>query len=254
MSTGRDKYIVKKLEAKVKNAIYSYGLIHNDDGVLVGISGGKDSYALLDLLVNLNRSMPDKFRIEACHVQAKDMPYKADEGFMRSYCEANKIPLHFRQITVDYKPEQRQPACFICSWKRRKELFSLASERNCSKLALGHHLDDAVETLLMNMIHHSSISSIPPKLSMFEGKLFAIRPLIFAHDKELKKYSEIMGFPEEVSLCLHEDKTSRDDVRELIHASEKLNRSARENIFRSMGTIYHDYIVTKPEKKRTPNV
>lgn len=252
MSLDRGRFIVKKLEAKVKKAIYSYGLITKDDGVLVGISGGKDSYALLDLLVNLNKSMPVKFRIEACHVQADDMPYKADEKFMRSFCKKNNIPLHFRKITVDYKPEQRQPACFICSWKRRKELFTLAHERKCNKLALGHHLDDAIETLLMNMIHHSSISSIPPILSMFDGELFTIRPLIFVHDKELKKYSELMAFPSEVSLCPHEDNTTRDQVRELISASEKLNKSARENIFRSMGTIFNDYIVDKPVKKRTP--
>ena len=246
---SRKPYIVKKLESKVKSAIYNYNLIEEGEGVMVGISGGKDSYALLNLLVSLRQSMPDKFLIEACHVQAQDMPYKADETFMRDYCHENEIPLHFRQITVDYRPEGRQPACFICSWKRRKALFAVTRERNCKKLALGHHLDDAVETLLMNMIHHSSISSMPPKLSMFDGELFTIRPLILVHDNELKKYSQIMEFPSEVSLCPHEDETNRDSVRELIRASEKLNRSARENIFRSMGTIYHDYIVNKPKKK-----
>ncbi|HDP54752.1 MAG TPA: tRNA 2-thiocytidine(32) synthetase TtcA, partial [Bacteroidetes bacterium] len=89
------------------------------------------------------------------------------------YCELNNISLHFKQIVADCKPSDRQPACFICSWKRRKELFSIAKERGCNKLVFGHHLYDAVETLLLKMIHHSSISSIPPKLSMFEGELLA---------------------------------------------------------------------------------
>ena len=80
---ARDNSIVKKLESKVKSAIYNYGLISDGDGVMVGISGGKDSFALLDILVSLNRTMPEKFRIEACHVRATDMPYKADEAFMQ---------------------------------------------------------------------------------------------------------------------------------------------------------------------------
>lgn len=248
----RSAYIVKKMESKVKSAIYNFQLIEKDEGVMVGLSGGKDSFALLDLLVHLNKSLPDKFRIEACHVQATDMPYQADEEFMKRYCAEHSVPLHFRQITVDYKPNQRQPACFICSWKRRKELFAIAKERDCKKLAFGHHLDDAVETLMMNMIHHSSISSIPPKLSMFNGELFAIRPLILAHDKELKKYSQHLEFPNELSLCPHEDKTNRKQARDLLKSMDALNRSARENIFRSMGNIYSNYIVPKVEKKQPP--
>ncbi len=249
MPKKRSAYIAKKLEAKVKSAIYGYNLIENADRVMVGISGGKDSFALLDILVTLRRSLPEKFEIEACHVQAADMPYKAEEDFMVSYCDQNNIPLHFKQIVVDYNPSGRQPACFICSWKRRKELFSIAKERKCNKLAFGHHLDDAVETLLLNMIHHSSISSMPPKLSMFEGELLAIRPLILVTDKELAKYADNLQFPSEVSLCPHEDKTSREQVRELLSSAVKINRSARENIFRSMANIYNDYIVTEPEKK-----
>jgi len=252
MQKGRGAYIVKKLENKVKSAIYNFGLITEGETVMVGISGGKDSYALLDLLVHLNKSLPEKFRVEACHVRASDMPYKADEEFMQRYCKEHEIPLHFRQILVEYNPHQRQPACFICSWKRRKELFGIARERGCKKLAFGHHLDDAVETLLMNMIHHSSISSIPPKLSIFNGELFAIRPLILVHDRELVKYSQHLAFPDEVSLCPHEDKTNRKQARDLLKSMDKLNRSARENIFRAMGNIYGDYIVPKLEKKKPP--
>jgi tRNA(Ile)-lysidine synthase TilS/MesJ len=249
---NRSSFIVKKLEAKTKRAIYDYSLIDQGDGVLVGLSGGKDSYALLDLLVNLNRSMPEKFRIEACHVVASDMPYKADIDFMKQYCSENSIPLYFESITIDYRPERRQPACFICSWKRRKALFKLARQRECSKIALGHHLNDAVETLLMNIVHHSSISSMPPILSMFDGELFVIRPLILAHDTELKKYCDHLGFPSERSLCPYDDKTSRESVRQMIDQLSKLNRSALENIFRSMGNICTDYIVSNPTNKKPP--
>lgn len=218
---------------------------------MVGLSGGKDSFALLDLLVHLRKSIPEKFTIEGCHIKAVDMLYKADEEFMISYCQANNIPLHFREIRVDYKTEGKKPACFVCSWHRRKALFAIARERKCNKLALGHHLDDAVETLLLNMIHHSSISSIPPKLSMFEGELEIIRPLINVHDNELAKYADSMEFPSEIDKCPYEDKTNREEVRNLILLAQELNRSARENIFRSMANIYPEYIVKGPEIKKT---
>lgn len=249
----RSAFIVKKLESKVKHAIYDYSLIEQGDGVLAGISGGKDSFALLDILVNLNRTLPEKFRIVACHVEADDMPYKADKDFMVQYCADNNVELHFRSIVVEYDPSKRQPACFICSWKRRKLLFSLARELNCSKIALGHHLDDAVETLLLNMIHHSSVSSLPPKLSMFGGEIYLIRPLITVTSKELEKYTQVLGFPSEISLCPHHDETHRESVRGLIHQMASLNKAARENVFRSMGNIFTDYIVPST-KKNLPKI
>lgn len=241
--------IVRKIESKVKSAIYSYDLISSGDRVMVGLSGGKDSYALLDLLFSIQLSIPQKFEIEACHVQAIDMAYKADEDFMRSYCLDREIPLHFKQIEVDFKPENGKPACFICSWKRRKALFAIARERKCNKLAFGHHLDDAIETLLMNMIHHSSISSLPPIISMFGGDMDIIRPLINVHNDELTDYSKLMGFPTEKEKCPFDDTTNREEVRSLIKLAYKLNKSAGENIFRSMANIYHDYIVKTPKKK-----
>jgi tRNA(Ile)-lysidine synthase TilS/MesJ len=242
-------FVVKKLEGKVNRTIYSYGLIEDGDRVMVGLSGGKDSYSLLDLLVSRRRDLPIDFEIEACHVVATDMDYRADTDFMVRYCSANGVKMCFREIVVDYDPSDRRPACFICSWKRRKMLFSTARENGCNKLALGHHLDDAIETLLLNMVHHSSISSIPPKLSMFDGELMLIRPLSTCLDKELRKYSQVKGFPPEVQRCQHENDTHRDAMRELIRLMERLNRDARENIYRSMGNIYGEYIVRRPEPK-----
>ncbi|QKG79848.1 tRNA lysidine(34) synthetase [Tenuifilum thalassicum] len=243
------RYIIKKLEGKVKQAIYGYNLIGNGDSVMVGLSGGKDSYALLDLLVTSRRSLPIKFKLHACHVQASDMTYRADIEFMEQYCAANDVELHIREINVDYNPNDRKPACFICSWKRRKMLFTTARENGCNKLALGHHLDDAIETLLLNMINHSSISSIPPKLSMFKGELFLIRPLTTCLDREMVKYSQLKGFPTEKEQCQYDKDTHRSTVRELIRQMELINRDARENIYRSMQNIFDEYIVTKPKKK-----
>lgn len=246
MSSG---YIVKKLQGKVNQAIYGYNLIDEGDKIMVGLSGGKDSYALLDLLVNRRRVMPIRFELHACHVQAIDMNYRADIEFMEQYCQMNDVKLHLSQITVDYNPNDRKPACFICSWKRRKMLFTITRQAGCNKLALGHHLDDAIETLLLNMINHSSISSIPPKLSMFNGEIFLIRPLTTCLNKELERYIQIKSFPTEKVKCQYDKDTHRNTVRELIHHMEQINRDARENIYRSMQNIFDEYIVKKPRGK-----
>lgn len=243
------QYIIKKLQGKVNQAIYGYNLIDQGNKIMVGLSGGKDSYALLDLLVNRRKVLPIKFELHACHVQATDMTYRADIAFMEQYCAQNNVKFHLRQISVEYNPNDRKPACFICSWKRRKMLFTTAREAGCSRLALGHHLDDAIETLLLNMINHSSISSIPPKLSMFNGEIFLIRPLTTCLDKELQKYSQIMGFPAEKEPCQFDKDTHRNTVRELIGHMEQINRDARENIYRSMQNIFDEYIVPKPRNK-----
>ncbi len=141
-----------------------------------------------------------------------------------------------------------RPILYAASWKRRKMLFTITREAGCNKIALGHHLDDAIETLLLNMINHSSISSIPPKLSMFNGEIILIRPLTTCLDKGLKKYSQLKGFPSEKRKCFYDKDTHRTTIRELIYQMEQINRNARENISRSMQNIFDDYIFT-PKKK-----
>ncbi|KAB2868355.1 MAG: tRNA 2-thiocytidine(32) synthetase TtcA [Bacteroidales bacterium] len=238
--------IIKKLEGKVNKTIFNYSLIENGDRVMVGLSGGKDSYSLLDLLISRRNNLPIKFEIHACHIMATDMDYKADISFMKNICQDNNVNFLLKEITVDYNPNNRKPACFICSWKRRKMLFSTTRENNCNKLALGHHLDDAIETLLMNMINHSSISSIPPILSMFNGDIKLIRPLSTCKDNELEKYAAIKKFPTELKKCIYEKDTHRNSIRQIIQNMELINKDARQNIYNSMQNIIDEYIVNKP--------
>lgn len=238
-------YIVKKLESKVNKTIYGYNLIEDGDKIMVGLSGGKDSYSLLDLLISRRKMLPINFELHACHVMATDMDYRANIEYMQNVCSTNNVFFHLRQIAVEYNPNDRKPACFICSWKRRKMLFTTTKEQQCNKLALGHHLDDAIETLLMNMINHSSISSIPPLLSMFEGEVKLIRPLSTCLNKDLEKYAYAKKFPGETRKCSHEKDTHRDIIRQIINQMGKINRDARENIYRSMQNIFNDYIVKK---------
>lgn len=237
--------IVKKLEGKVNKTLFNYNLIENGDKVMVGLSGGKDSYSLLDLLISRRKSLPINFELHACHVMATDMEYRADIDYMQKVCKENNVSFHIKEITVEYNPNDRKPACFICSWKRRKMLFTATRETGCNKLALGHHMDDAIETLLMNMINHSSISSIPPSLSMFNGEINLIRPLSTCLDSEMELYAKTREFPTEVKKCLYEKDTHRNSIRELINQMEKINKDARRNIYNSMQNIFDEYLVKK---------
>ena len=153
-------------------------LISEGDHILVGLSGGKDSMILLEALAERLSAVPFDFSITAAHVEAMGIGYEINREKLASFCDRLDIPLHYRSIEPNLEKDPSKTACFICSWHRRKELFKLTKELNCNKLALGHHRNDAIETLLMNMIYHGSISSLPYTLDMFEGRIRLIRPMM----------------------------------------------------------------------------
>ncbi|MCP4392804.1 MAG: hypothetical protein GY804_00795 [Alphaproteobacteria bacterium] len=124
-------------------------------------------------------------------------------------------------------------------------MFEAIEELNCNKLALGHHMDDAIETLLLNMTYHANISSMPPSLAMFKGAFQIIRPLILVEEENIIKYSTLRQFPDEIELCPFEEKGNRMEMKKIVQQLGKLNKDARINLFRSMSNIDIDYL---PEK------
>jgi len=153
--------LFKKICRKMGSTMRDHSMITEGDHVLVGLSGGKDSMILLEALVERKRALPFDFKLTAAHIEALGIGYKIDREKLTRFCENLSVPLHYRTIEPDLEKDASKAACFICSWSRRKELFKLTKELKCNKLALGHHRNDAVETLLLNMIYHGSISSLP---------------------------------------------------------------------------------------------
>jgi tRNA(Ile)-lysidine synthase TilS/MesJ len=143
---------------------------------------------------------------------------------------------------VDLFNEGNNNPCFVCSWNRRKALFEAARELGYNKLALGHHLDDTIETLLMNMAFQSSISAMPPQLPMFGGELKIIRPLILLLEDEVKQFAVIRNFRKEIKLCTFEKDSKRKDIKKLIAQLAELNPQIRSNIFASMTNIQSGYL------------
>lgn len=232
----------EKICKKVGKTIFDFHLIDDKDRILVGLSGGKDSLILLEALADRKKHIPVSFELFAVHVSATNVGYKADTDYLSGFCKEINVALYMENIEIDFARKPEKPPCFICSWDRRKKIFARAKELNCNKIALGHHYDDAIQTMLLNMIYHGSYSSLPQKLSMFGGRVNLIRPLLMIPEKELAYYASLSQFKEYEKSCPYEDSTKRNEIKDLLKMLDRLNKNARKNLFRAMDNIYSDYL------------
>jgi tRNA 2-thiocytidine biosynthesis protein TtcA len=240
--------LFRKICRKAGTTIRDHFMIGEGDRVLVGLSGGKDSLILLQALAERRTAVPFSFGIEAAHVEAAGIGYHIDRERLAAFCHDLDVPLHLRSIEPDFEKDPSKATCFICSWHRRKALFDLTRELDCNRLALGHHRNDAIETLLMNMIYHGSISSLPYSLEMFGGRVKLIRPLMDMDEGVLEDYADLNGLVNIEKSCPHENQTRREHIRELIREIETMHGQGPINIFRSMDKIFGEYL----PKRRPP--
>jgi tRNA(Ile)-lysidine synthase TilS/MesJ len=226
----------------VAKAIMDYNMIDDGESVLVAVSGGKDSLVMLETLAAFKNYGIVKYELEALHIQVTDVPYEIDTDFFTSHCEQVGIKPHIEFVEAGIEKRGKKSHCFVCSWNRRKTLFTYAEKNGFQKLALGHHLDDAIETLLINMAYHGNIASIPGKLSMFDGKLNVIRPLILTTNKDTSEFARIRKYPDLKEQCPYEDITKRTTARNLIEQLEEIHPKAKFNLFNSMNNIDEEYL------------
>jgi tRNA 2-thiocytidine biosynthesis protein TtcA len=243
----------EKISNKVGKMLNEHQLVEAGDRVLVGLSGGKDSMILLEALADRRRHLPYDFHLFAVHVSATNIGYRMDTTYLKEFCDELDIPLYLEEIEVDLTVDPKKAPCFVCAWNRRKRIFELSKKLDCNKVALGHHKDDAIQTVLLNMIFHGSYSSLPQKLSMFEGRIRLIRPLLFIPEKELTYYATLRTFKKHEKTCPYDDATRRESIKELIRQMDRLNRNARRNIFNAMDNIYNEYLPDiKKDSKISP--
>jgi tRNA(Ile)-lysidine synthetase-like protein len=232
-----EHYLLKK----VGKAIYDYKLINDNDRILIGVSGGKDSLTLLRLLLLKRTYLPIKYTVIAAHI---DFGLFQQNGIqLDDYFKKNQVDYHIEKIELPAKNNDKLSNCFWCSWNRRKILFNLAKRYNCNKVALGHHFDDIVETFLMNLFFHGEISSMPPKLSMFSGELEIIRPLIYIPEELIREYAICMKLPFVEYICPNYDNSQRRFIENLLSELEKKCDYLKKNIFRSMKRIKQEYLI-----------
>jgi tRNA(Ile)-lysidine synthetase-like protein len=233
--------IINTLNARVGRTIVKQKLILEGDRVLVALSGGKDSLILLETLADRKKHFPFRFELFASHINIKNIGYKTDIQYLETLCNSLKIPFILKEFEIDLSDKNKKTECFLCSWHRRKALFELTKEMGINKLAFGHHMNDAIETLFMNMIYHGSISAMPFKIEMLEGRINLIRPLLEISEKELTEYAEIKNYKKEIKICPFGN-SNRQKIKELIGEISQIRIVGPKNIFRSMDNIYNDYL------------
>ena len=230
----------KRLHRQVGQAITDFGMIEDGDKVMVCVSGGKDSYALLDILMNLQKRAPIRFEIVAVNLDQKQPGFPAE--VLPNYLGGLGVPFHIEtqdtySIVKKHIPEG-QTMCSLCSRLRRGILYRVARELGATKIALGHHRDDMVVTMLMNMFFGSRIKGMPPKLVSDNGEFVVIRPLAYVDETDLVRWAEHRAFPIiPCSLCGSQENLQRVLTKKMIREWEKEYPGRIDNMLTAMGNI-----------------
>ncbi len=223
----------KRLNERFVKAFVQFGLLHDDDHVLVGLSGGKDSLLLTELLARRARILHPRFKVEALHVRMEDVQYETDTSYLQRFCDELRVPLHIKW-TRSFVSGAGGEACFICSWQRRKQLFNLAQELGCNKIALGHHQDDLLHTALMNLLYQGRFGTMPALLQMKKMPLQIIRPLCLIPESLIRQYAELSHYEKQVKLCPYEHETNRTTARRMFEQAEAQNPEVRFSLWKAL--------------------
>ncbi len=221
----------EKILRKASSSMKKFSLVENGDRILVGLSGGKDSMALLDILAERRKIFVPHFELFACHIGIRNVPYKSDIDYLRKFCEDRNIHFIYRETEFERDRKEGRSHCFLCSWSRRKVMFRLAEELECNKLALGHHKDDIAETLLMNQVFTGRFESMPPKMTMDKFNLSVIRPLCEIRESELAELATTQGYHRQIKNCPFEEVGNRAKVKDLIRNLEQMNPDVVSSLF-----------------------
>lgn len=246
---GKEEKLIHTINRRFNKGVVEYGLIDEGDKILVGLSGGKDSLALLELLAKRSRIYKPRFSVVAAHVVMSNIAYESDTDYLRTFSEALGVPFVSYEASFDPSTDTRKSPCFLCSWNRRKALFTVAKEQGCNKIALGHHQDDILETLLMNMTFQGAISTMPPRLVMRKFDMTIIRPLCLVHEAELSELARIRGYQKQLKNCPYEKDSYRTDMKEVLRTLERMNPEARYSLWNSMTNVQADLLPVYAERR-----
>ena len=240
-----DEQLLLRLRARFGKAMQDYGLVQDGDHVLIGLSGGKDSLALVELLGERSRIFKPKFSVSALHVSLDNVPYQADLEYLKAFCESHHTVFH--HCTGHFEPDtdDKRGPCFLCSWTRRKKLFETAKALGCNKIALGHHQDDILTTLLMNMTFQGAFSTMPPYLKMQKTDVDLIRPLALCRESDLQALARLRGYRKQARNCPYETVSHRADMKALLQQLETLHPEAAASLWGAMTNIQTDYLPKK---------
>ncbi len=237
-------YVAKEIKRLAGKAIHTMDMIRDGDHVMVAVSGGKDSLALLWLLKERIKRVPIDYRITAVHVDPGFGANSADQ--MTSFFLAHDF--EFRVIESDigpkaHGPQNRENPCFLCSRLRRKLLFQMAEEVGCNRMAFGHHKDDLIETFFLNVFYGASISTMVPVQGFFGGKLTVIRPFYLVDEELIRRYAQLMDWPEISLDCPTAGSSKREEIKNMLKHFYRSNRKIKGNIFHALQNVNAEYLL-----------
>ena len=221
---------LKRLMLRFHKACEEYALLEDGDRILIGLSGGKDSLALVEILGRQARILKPRIAVEAVHVSVSNIGYKSDLDYLERFCAEHGVTFHHVTTSFERSTDHRKSPCFLCSWYRRKALFETAKALGCNKIAFGHHKDDIVETLLLNLFFQGNTETICPKTVMRKFPMQLIRPLCYIEEHELAEYAALAGYRKQEKQCPYEHESHRADVKRLVTELETLNPDVRNSV------------------------
>jgi len=236
----------KRLAHEMGRCIADYELIEPGDRVMVAISGGKDSYTLLHLLERARQRAPVPFEIIAVHLDQGQPGYDgtALEAWLREQGYEHQIVRKDTYQVVTKVIPEGQTYCSMCSRLRRGILYNVAQSLGCTKIALGHHRDDAIETLMLNMMFNGSLSAMPAKLVSGDGRNTVIRPLLYSSERDIAAYSEQLDFPIiPCNLCGSQDNLWRQQVKEMLDDIEKRAPQVRQSMLAALKNVHTSHLL-----------
>jgi tRNA 2-thiocytidine biosynthesis protein TtcA len=238
--SGTFRKLQAQLRGEAGKAIEDYGMIVEGDKVMVCLSGGKDSYTLLDLLLSLQRSAPVHFDLVAVNLDQKQPGFP--EHVLPDYLRELGVPFHIIEqdtysVVKRVIPEGRT-MCGLCSRLRRGALYRWAAENGATKIALGHHRDDIVETLFLNLFHGGRLKAMPPKLRSDDGRHIVIRPLAYCAERDIARYARARRFPLiPCTLCGSQQNAQRRAIKRMLAEWEREHPGRTESIFTALRQV-----------------
>ncbi len=233
--------IALAISKRIGKAMADYRMLEDGDRIAVAVSGGKDSLTLLRLLQERRSFVPLRYELVAVHI---------DLGFPRSFAaplrrafESLGVAYHIEKVDVLRKTPRSKINCFWCAWNRRKALFETAARLGCVKVALGHHKDDIIETILMNLFFNAEISAMAPRQELFKGKIVLIRPLAYVEEEQIVRYARRVRLPFVSCNCPNAAISNRARMGTIIRQLRRICPDVKTNIFRSVKRIRSDYLL-----------
>ena len=236
----------KRLRRSAGQAIDDYNMIQNGDRIMVCVSGGKDSYTMLDLLLSLRRNAPIDFELVAVNLDQKQPGFPAH--VLRDYLSSLDIPFEILEqdtysVVKRVIPEGKTQ-CSLCSRLRRGALYTFAKKRGFTKIALGHHREDIMETFFMNLFHGGTLKTMPAKLKSDDGDNIVIRPLVYCREQDIERYAAIKNFPIiPCDLCGNQENLQRLQTKQLLRDWQHRFPGRVENIFRGLQNVTTSHLL-----------